>query len=501
MANPLLLLAGVGMMLAGLIPLIYWWKTRRVGWRIFAWGGGIWALAIIVKLALDMTLTPGFQSALQGLYPAFGVAVLTGVYVGLRTGLLESGFSYLAVLKTKLKGMKWNEAVAFSLGFGCTEAFILGLFGFINLYVLIFYPQVVQALPEGMKAIVMQQLELPTLAIAPAIMERVFTILVHLFAGLLVVYSVITRKFKYFICSLAYKTIVDGMIPLLLLYVGTGTLLGMFLIELPIIFLGLVGLLGFFWMRDKFKRPEKAKPNPKKDISILVVVSLVICLIGLLVAGLGVSEPARGRVLELEGLRGRYEFIANGENIGYSEYQVTGTTYRGQEAWHMSESTNLSAEGMELGITGSFYMTERAEPLYYETGMTLNQEASLVRVEFSPENIRETVEMGNESQELDIRPLKSTFLVSNNMIGQWALVFRSLELEEGKTYTVNIFNPNTARSIVGTMAVAGRESVTVQGMEYEALVIAGQGSSRYYVTPDGLLLKIESPGLKIVLGS
>ncbi len=500
MANPLLLLSGIGMMLVGLIPLIYWWRSRRIPWKYFAWGGGIWALAIGVKLVLDLTVTPGFQSILRGLYPAFGVAIVTGVYVGLRTGLLESGFSYLAVLKTKLKGMKWNEAVAFSLGFGCTEAFVIGLIGFLNLSVLMFYPEVLQTLPEGIKAIVIQQLNLPTLAILPAIMERVFVVLIHLFASLLVVYSVITRKFKYFIYSMVFKTILDGIIPLLLLYIGTGTLLGIYLIELPVMLLGLVGLVGFFWMRKKFRKPEKGEANLKKEIGLVVVVSLIICIIGIVIAGLGVSEPEAGKAIELEGLGGKYDFIANGEYIGYYDYQITGKTgYKGQDAWHMSESASISAEGMNLDITGSLYITEKAEPLYYETSITLNNETTLVKVEFSSENIKEIIEKDNISQELDINPLKNTYLITNNMIGQWALMFKSLELEEGKTYTVNMFNPNTAMSIVGTLSITGKESITVQGREYQAFSITGQGNSKNYVTPDGLLLKIESPGLEIVL--
>jgi len=165
----------------------------------------------------------------------------------------------------------------------------------------------------------------------------------------------------------------------------------------------------------------------------------------------------------------------------------------------MSEHTSLSAEGLDLQIEGSLYITERAEPLYYETSLTLNNETTLLKLEFSPENIKETIERDNASQELNINPLKNTFLVSNNMIGQWALIFKALELEEGKTYTVNTFSPNTASSIVGTMTVAGKESITVQGREYQALVITGQGRSKYYVTQEGLLLKIESPGLEIVL--
>lgn len=500
MANPFLLLSGIGMMLVGLIPIIYWWRSRRVCWKYFAWGGGVWALAIIVKLVLDITITPGLQSALSGLYPAFGVAVLTGVYLGLRTGLLESGFSYLATLKTRLREMKWDGAVAFGLGFGCAEAFIIGLFGFINLYVLMFYPQIVQALPAGVKAIVMQQLELPTLAVVPAIMERVFAILIHLFATLLVVYSAIAGRFRFFIYSMVYKTVTDGMIPLLLLYVGTGTLLGIYLIELPVMFLGIVGLVGFFWMRGKFRKPEKAKANPGKDIAVLAVVSLVICAIGLAAAGLGLSEPSGGKAVELEGLGGRYDLIVNGENIGYSEYQITGkASYKGQDAWHMSEFANISAEGLVLEIEGSLYITERAEPLYYEAVMTLNNETVRVTAVFSPDNIKETIERGNESRELDIKPLKNTFILSNNMAGQLALIFRALELEEGGSYTLNIFSPNTAGSMVGTLAVTGKENITIGGREYGALLITGQGGTIYHVTPEGLLLKTESPGIEIVL--
>ncbi len=396
--------------------------------------------------------------------------------------------------------MKWNEAVAFALGFGCTEAFVIGLIGFLNLFVLMFYPEVLQTLPEGIKAIVIQQLNLPTLAVFPAIMERVFVVLVHVFASLLVVYSVITRKFKYFIYSLVFKTILDGMIPMLLLYVGTETLLSMYLIELPLMLLGIVGLLGFFWIRKKFKNPEKGEANLKKEIGLLAAVFLVICIIGIVIAGLGMSAPEEGKVIELEGLEGKYDFIANGEYIGYYDYQITGkTSYNGQEAYHMSESASISTEGLDLQIEGSLYITERAKPLYYETTLILNNETTLLKLEFSPENIREIIEKDNASQELNIQPNKNTYLMTNNMIGQWALIFKSLELEEGKTYTVNMFNPNTASSIVDTMTVTGKESITVQGREYQVLVITGQGRSKNYVTPDGLLLKIESPGLEIVL--
>ena len=118
MINPAFLLSGVGMILAGMIPVMWWRYRTLVRWRNFWLGSGLWALAISLKLAMDLTLTPIFVGWLSGIYTAAGIALISGAYVGLRTGFFESGLTYVVGLRTRIRKFGFDEAVALGLGFG-----------------------------------------------------------------------------------------------------------------------------------------------------------------------------------------------------------------------------------------------------------------------------------------------------------------------------------------------------------------------------------------------
>ena len=122
MMNPVFLLSGIGMMLAGIVPVLWWRYRTLASWRYFFWGAAAWAAAIAVKLTLDLTFTPVMVGWLTGTYAGLGIAIISGAYVGLRTGLFESGFTYIAAARKKMKNMSFEQAAAFGLGFGCSEA-------------------------------------------------------------------------------------------------------------------------------------------------------------------------------------------------------------------------------------------------------------------------------------------------------------------------------------------------------------------------------------------
>ena len=135
MVNSWLMLAGIGMILAGALPILWWWRKKGTSLKYFIFGAAVWFVAILIKLLMDITLTPLLTSYLQS-YGTLVIAVSLGFYVGLRTGLFESGFTYIAGVKTKLKHVTFDEAVAFGLGFGGIEAILLGLQSFLNILVL-----------------------------------------------------------------------------------------------------------------------------------------------------------------------------------------------------------------------------------------------------------------------------------------------------------------------------------------------------------------------------
>jgi len=256
MVNSWLMLAGIGMILAGALPILWWWRKKGTSLKYFIFGAAVWFVAILIKLLMDITLTPLLTNYLQS-YGTLAIAVSLGFYVGLRTGLFESGFTYIAGVKTKLKHVTFDEAVAFGLGFGGIEAILLGLQSFLNILVFALMPTLLNQLPEGQQAIVQHQLNQSTWIVFAPIIERIATIVIHVFAAVLVFLSIHSFEKRYLVYSIGFKSIVDGIIPALSLCIGTATLLSSYIIELPITGLAVIALGGIGLIREKWIKSSK----------------------------------------------------------------------------------------------------------------------------------------------------------------------------------------------------------------------------------------------------
>jgi len=174
------------------------------------------------KLVMDLTVTAYLYEGVYA-YGAMALMITAGLYLGLRTGLFESGLTYIAGRKLgSLKKIKLNEAIAFGIGFGAFEAIILGLSGFFSLLVLVMYPSLAaRSRPASSWP------GQPYHSRGAAIMERLFVIFIHIFASLLVFYSIAKKKIIYLVYSILFKAAVDGMIPVLTYYIDTTTVSGL----------------------------------------------------------------------------------------------------------------------------------------------------------------------------------------------------------------------------------------------------------------------------------
>ncbi len=260
MVNSLLLLSGIGMMIIGLIIPIYYWRTRKVGIKYFAFGALVWFIAIIVKILMDLTISGSIGSYLLST-GTLAYAIGYGIYVGLRTGLFESGFTYIFALKKKLQKITKKQAIAFGIGFGCFEALFIGFFSFINILFYVLFPGIINTLPTEQAELVSQSLNQSTLTIPAAIFERISVIIIHIFTTLLVFYSLKISNKKYLWYSLGFKSIVDGIIPALSIYVGTNTVTSLYLIELPFIGLALLSLYGIKLINKKWGEIDSKSNN------------------------------------------------------------------------------------------------------------------------------------------------------------------------------------------------------------------------------------------------
>ena len=114
--SPLILIGPLGMVAVAVASIVYWKRKKGIPLNIFLLGGALWALSILVKLVMDLTITPSIYQGL-GSFSTEIVALLMGLYIGLRTGILENGFTYLGVTKSKrLRRANFDEAIAFGVG-------------------------------------------------------------------------------------------------------------------------------------------------------------------------------------------------------------------------------------------------------------------------------------------------------------------------------------------------------------------------------------------------
>lgn len=91
-------------------------------------------------------------------------------------------------------------------------------------------------------------------SLAP-IVERFFTVLVHILANVLIFYAVAQRKPKWFWLALICKTVIDAVAAFAQVW-GLETLAKIWAMEAVVALWGIVGWLGIRWVQQRY--PEVA---------------------------------------------------------------------------------------------------------------------------------------------------------------------------------------------------------------------------------------------------
>ncbi len=236
------LLPGLGMIAVGIGAMALWYFFKGTKLRYFGYGAILWAIAIIPKVIMDFTITQPIQAMLFDTFSVIVVVLIMSLYVGLRTGLFESGFTYLVVKHTKLSGINFDEAVALGIGFGGAEAIIIGLTSLLGMMTLMSQPDLAASIPP-------EQLAISFIPIP--ILERLFTLFCHVFATVLVVYAVKLSDLRLLWLSVAFKTALDGALPILEYFVGRD-MSGIYITETYVTALGIIALVGMFVLANKY---------------------------------------------------------------------------------------------------------------------------------------------------------------------------------------------------------------------------------------------------------
>ncbi len=217
--------------------------------KLFAIGGVFWALAIGIKLVMDLTFTTPLYISWQALGQLTALLLL-GLYVGMRTGLLECIIPFLGFRTSALRGISIDEAIAVGVGFGATEAIVLAFPSLVQMLAMMINPAMLAYLTPDQAAIIEAQLDQPTYMAFAAVWERAFVIIVHAFATLLTFLAAVRFRWRLLLGAILFKAALDGPLPIMQAYVGTSGF-GIAIIEAFVAIMGLLALYGIISLRER----------------------------------------------------------------------------------------------------------------------------------------------------------------------------------------------------------------------------------------------------------
>jgi len=237
-------LGPAGMVAVGLASVIYWRKRTDAPLRFFFQGGLWWGVAMVPKFLMDIYITPGLSVWVFNSLGLVATLLVLGVYVGLRTGLLEGAAVLLAFNREGLNDLNMDGAIAFGIGFGALEAIFLGVPSLIQIAAFNLYPSMVESLTLDQLMQLLVQLNAPTWVVGAPIIERGFTLMAHVYATLLIYSGVRNNDSRSVVMAIAYKSALDAMVPLMQFLLSSRGFGMVYVVEIWVVIMGLVGLWG-----------------------------------------------------------------------------------------------------------------------------------------------------------------------------------------------------------------------------------------------------------------
>ncbi len=245
--GPVILLPGIGMILTGLVFVIYAARRRLLSWRYLFLGGLFWVLTVVIKFAVAIPLNPlvfrWLDVSADHLFSSGNLAAY--FYIGALTGVFEAGLAWLILRKVRWGKASWNQALVFGMGFGVVEAVLLGGYGLAGAFSALLAPNLFPVPTLGILAA-----SATPAGLAPVI-ERFFVILAHIFACVLIFYAIASRQARWGWLAILYKTLLDAPAGFAAFW-GTGTAVKLWTIEAVVAVISLIGLWGTFQIARRY---------------------------------------------------------------------------------------------------------------------------------------------------------------------------------------------------------------------------------------------------------
>ncbi len=256
-------LLAINFLLMIILPILLgrWIAARRqVGWGLFGMGAVTFILSQVGHLPFNwLVLRSATWINPENL-------IVYALFLGLSAGAFESVGRYLTYRFWAKEARSWGQGLMLGAGHGGIEAILLGALGLLNFVILLglkngAFQGILASVPDDQLYLVDLQIEAlfgvaPGMAVLGAV-ERVFALLLHLSASLLVMQVFVRGQLRWLWAAIAWHALIDGVLVYVVVLWGAVTA------ELVLGGMSLVSVGIIFWLRTPEPTAVPQEPLPE----------------------------------------------------------------------------------------------------------------------------------------------------------------------------------------------------------------------------------------------
>lgn len=246
-----------------------WLAQRyRLGWGVFGIGAATFVLSQVGHLPFNWLILQRLR-LLPGDLSQWGDLLIYGLFLGLSAGVFEEVARYLVYRFWAKDARSWREGMMMGAGHGGMEALLIGLIGLLNFSVMLGMSRgmLLNAVPPEMMASVEAQIEqvftTPLWLVPLGFIERIFAMLFHLAASLLVLQVFVRGQKRWLLAAVLLHTVFNATAVVVL--VRTNAIVT----EGALALLTIISVAIIVWLRRVEPVPEPAPapaPVPTWDV-------------------------------------------------------------------------------------------------------------------------------------------------------------------------------------------------------------------------------------------
>lgn len=267
-------------MIAVALGFLLYAAVRRLGWGYLGLGALAWIITVAVKFLWALPVNPRLYPAIAQALPGAVGAGLFDLYIGLLTGFTEVAIVWLVMRYTRLGRVPWQRALAFGIGFGAIESLLLGLGSLASVLAALLAPQAVPAQALAQLAVMNNIMY----GIAP-IVERFFTVWVHIFCSVLIFFAVAKMEARWFWLAFGCKSLLDAVAGYAQTSGILGSVEGIWAIEGIVVLFGIAGWLGVRWLERHYPAPSLESRPTRRVGAELATAGILVLVILLMTSG------------------------------------------------------------------------------------------------------------------------------------------------------------------------------------------------------------------------